>query len=118
MGPIGAMSSFGCAMIRFEDVSFPLEATENVELYIGSAIHLAFGLGCCSDTLWLLQPPQGWPSAVRAEGGRSLYGAPSCLKRNSTRKFQIAYDFLIFLRELLRNSLHVHAEVLAGRSGC
>lgn len=54
----------------------------------------------------LLEPLQGWPSAVRAEGGQSLYGAPSQSEEKlCARKCQFSWFFFRdFLRDLLRRS--------------
>lgn len=56
---------FSCSM-RFETVAFPLDAT----WLLLEAVTAASPIVSCSE---------GWPTAVRAESGQSLYGLPlSC----------------------------------------
>ena len=88
-------------MIRFEDVSFPLEATENQLLRIGSAIDSAFDFVlCCLDALTFVSICIPCFAVVYPFGAAGL--AVRCPRRRWTKFVRCTFcenvEFLVFFR--------------------
>ena len=93
-------------MIRFEDVSFPLEATENQLLRIGSAIDSAFEFVlCCLDALTFVSICIPCFAVVYPFGAAGL--AVRCPRRRWTKFVRCTFcenvKFLDFFQRFLRD---------------